>query len=74
MSNEINKSIELSEDELDVIAGGLSVIAQDNLNQFTQKQNLFQQVSHAGPDGAFSASNIAILNISSLSNQKTVTA
>ncbi|BAY09164.1 CTB family bacteriocin [Calothrix sp. NIES-2098] len=64
MSAEINKAIELSEDELDVVAGGLVVdgvnsIFQTNLNTFDQNQKVLQQVSSAGPGGANSASNIA---------------
>ncbi|BAY09165.1 CTB family bacteriocin [Calothrix sp. NIES-2098] len=67
MSAEINKAIELSEDELDVVAGGLVVdgvnsIFQTNLNTFDQNQKVLQQASSAGPGGANSASNIALSN------------
>ncbi|BAY09163.1 CTB family bacteriocin [Calothrix sp. NIES-2098] len=76
MSAEIKKAIELSEDELDVVAGGLVVdgvnsIFQTNLNTFDQNQKVLQQVSSAGPGGANSASNIATLDTKSLSFQQT---
>ncbi|BAY09157.1 CTB family bacteriocin [Calothrix sp. NIES-2098] len=78
MSAEINKAIELSEDELDVVAGGnglvidgVNTIFQTNANSFDQDQKVLQQVSSAGPGGANSASNVATLHTSSFSFQQT---
>ncbi len=56
-------AVELSETELDTVAGGLSVsigdvngYAQSSSNDFTQKQMTIAQQTFAGPNGSGTAS------------------
>ncbi|MER3589570.1 MAG: hypothetical protein C4322_18050 [Mastigocladus sp. ERB_26_1] len=63
MSNEFNKSIELSEQELDVIAGGASL---NELAAFAAEQNSIKSSVAATPFGAFSETDIQELEIASV--------
>ncbi|MBW4506303.1 MAG: CTB family bacteriocin [Scytonematopsis contorta HA4267-MV1] len=65
MSNEIMNSVavELSSDELDTVAGGLSItlgngqgFSSDANNTFTKKSLTVGQQTFAGPNGSFTSS------------------
>ena len=83
MSNEIKSSeikgqfaVELSEDELDTVAGGFSLVlgngqslTNDSLSQFQQKTTIVSGGTVAGPGGAGTTFSAGLQDISSLSNQ-----
>jgi hypothetical protein len=76
MSNEINK-VELSEQELDAVAGGLDVIgadfiAQSNLNAFSQDKKVATQFGAANAQGAFGGNVAATEDIDALSAQNQI--
>ncbi|WP_315787717.1 CTB family bacteriocin [Fischerella sp. JS2] len=62
MSYEINKSIELSEQELDVVAGGASL---NEIAAFAAEQNSIKSSVAATPFGAFSQTDIQELDLAS---------
>jgi hypothetical protein len=78
MSNDIKNTvaIELSSDELDTVAGGLSIslgdgqgFASDASNTFTQKNLAVGQHTFAGPHGSGTASLTNLQEISSSAGQ-----
>ena len=78
MSNEIKNqmAIELSEDELDTVAGGFSLVlgngqslTNDSVSQFQQKTLLVSGGTFSGPGGAGNTFQVAAQEISSSSGQ-----
>ena len=78
MSNEINNTnaIELSNDELDTVAGGLSIslgdvggFASDASNSFSQKNLAVGQQTFAGPGGSYTGSVTNLQEIFSKAGQ-----
>ncbi|PMB16561.1 CTB family bacteriocin [Fischerella thermalis] len=83
MSNEINsdennKAIELSEQELDEVSGGLNLsglfkdinqISQVNIANFKQSKFVLDQVSIVNSEGSFNSLHIEITNIESTAIQ-----
>ena len=76
MTNEIKtNAIELTETELDAVAGGAIVIgdvtgfAQDAFNSFFQKDTKVAQRTFAGPDGSGTESATLISEIGSSAGQ-----
>ena len=78
MSNQIKNTvaIELSSDELDTVAGGLSIslgdgqgYASDASNKFSQKNLAVGQQTFAGPGGSGTASMANLQEISSSAGQ-----
>ena len=79
MSNQIDvnhTAVELSEQELDTVAGGLTIslgdgqqFASDASNGFTQKNLAVGQQTFAGPNGSGTASLTNLTDISSTANQ-----
>jgi hypothetical protein len=83
MSNEINfdetdKAIELSEQELDGVSGGLSLsglfkdinqISQVNIANFKQSKFVLDQVSIVNSEGSFNSLHIEITNVESTAIQ-----
>jgi hypothetical protein len=78
MSNEIKNqmAIELSDSELDTVAGGFSLVlgngqslTNDSLSQFQQKTTIVSGGTVAGPGGAGTTFSAGLQDISSLSNQ-----
>jgi hypothetical protein len=83
MSNEINfdennKAIELSEEELDEVAGGFNLsglfkdinqISQVNIANFKQSKFVLDQVSIVNSEGSFNSLHIEITNIESTAIQ-----
>ncbi|WP_315787721.1 CTB family bacteriocin [Fischerella sp. JS2] len=63
MSHEINKSIELSEQELDVVAGGASL---NELAAFATSQESIKSASAATPFGSVSTTDIQYLDLESV--------
>ncbi|WP_315787718.1 CTB family bacteriocin [Fischerella sp. JS2] len=63
MSHEINKSIELSEQELDVVAGGASL---NELTAFAASQESIKSASAATAFGSFSTTDIQSLDVESV--------
>ncbi|TBR56820.1 hypothetical protein B4U84_27780 [Westiellopsis prolifica IICB1] len=61
MSNEINKVTELSEQELDVVAGGAIELAEFGI--FQQETNNLDSALLVGPQGTLSATSADNLNI-----------
>ena len=79
MSNQIDvnhSAVELSEQELDTVAGGLTIslgdgqqFASDASNGFTQKNLAVGQQTFAGPGGSYTASMTNLQEISSSAGQ-----
>lgn len=83
MSNEINfdennQAIELSEQELDAVSGGLNLsglfkdvnqISQVNIANFKQSKFILDQVSIVNSEGSFNSLHIEITNIESTAIQ-----
>lgn len=74
--SEFNSAIELSETELETVAGGLSVtigdiggFSQTAANDFTQKNLALAQKTFAGPDGSGTASVFDLKLIGSSAGQ-----
>jgi hypothetical protein len=63
MSNEINKSIELSEQELDVVAGGASL---NEVAAFAASQESIKSATAATPFGSFSTTDIQDFDVTSV--------
>jgi hypothetical protein len=63
MSNEINKSIELSEQELDVVAGGASL---NEVAAFAASQESIKSATAATPFGSFSTTDIQDFDVESV--------
>ncbi|MFB2772445.1 CTB family bacteriocin [Pelatocladus sp. BLCC-F211] len=63
MSNEINKATELSEQELDVVAGG--AIDSQEAAFFQANQNSLDSALLVGPNGTLSATSADELNVAS---------
>ncbi|MCP6762138.1 MAG: CTB family bacteriocin [Fischerella sp. CENA71] len=61
MSNEINKATELSEQELDVVAGG--AIELTEIGTFQKNANSLDSALLVGPQGTLSATSADELNI-----------
>ncbi|KOP26779.1 hypothetical protein AMR41_09220 [Hapalosiphon sp. MRB220] len=61
MSHEINKATELSEQELDVVAGGAIELAEAGF--FQQETNSLDSALLVGPQGTLSATSADNLNI-----------
>ncbi|OKH45750.1 hypothetical protein NIES2101_25880 [Calothrix sp. HK-06] len=75
MNNELN-AIELSNDELDTVAGGLAItlgdvggFASDASNSYSLKQLQVGQQTFAGPTGSGTASVTNLTNIFSTAGQ-----
>ncbi|ARV59872.1 hypothetical protein BZZ01_15645 [Nostocales cyanobacterium HT-58-2] len=76
MSHEIKIAVELSEQELDTVAGGLSitlgdgqVFASDAKNTFSQKNLIVGQQTFAGPNGSGTVSGVNLQEILSSAGQ-----
>ncbi len=77
MNNEINmNAIELSDDELDTVNGGLAIsfgdvqgFASDASNSFSQKNLVVGQQTFAGPSGSGTASMTNFQDIFSTAGQ-----
>ena len=76
MTNENKNLVELSELELDTVAGGLAIsfgdvqgFASDASNSFSQKNLTVGQQTFAGPGGSYTASLTNLQNISSSAGQ-----
>jgi hypothetical protein len=76
MSNEIKNqfAVELSEDELDTVAGGFALgngqsLTNDSVSKFSQKDLLVTGGTVAGPNGAGNTFGVAAREIYSFSNQ-----
>ncbi|ARV59871.1 hypothetical protein BZZ01_15655 [Nostocales cyanobacterium HT-58-2] len=76
MSHEIKIAVELSEQELDTVAGGLSitlgdgqVFASDAKNTFSQKNLVVGQQTFAGPGGSYTVSGTNLQEILSSAGQ-----
>jgi hypothetical protein len=78
MSNEIKNqfAVELSEDELDTVAGGFGLVlgngqslTNDSISEFSQKDLLVTGGTVAGPTGAGNTFGVAAREIYSFSNQ-----
>ncbi len=77
MINEINmNAVELSDDELDTVNGGLAIsfgdvqgFASDASNSFSQKNLVVGQQTFAGPGGSFTDSLTHVVDISSTAGQ-----
>ncbi len=63
MSNEINKVTELSEQELDVVAGG--AIESVEFARFQAEQNSLDSALLVGPQGTLSATSANEVNVAS---------
>jgi hypothetical protein len=63
MSNEINKSIELSEQELDVVAGGANL---NELAAFASEKESIKSATAATPFGSFSTTDIQYFDVESV--------
>ncbi|PMB44307.1 hypothetical protein CEN39_28475 [Fischerella thermalis CCMEE 5201] len=77
-SDETNKAIELSEQELDEVSGGLNLsglfkdinqISQVNIANFKQSKFVLDQVSIVNSEGSFNSLHIEITNIESTAIQ-----
>ncbi|GJD19272.1 hypothetical protein RIVM261_042280 [Rivularia sp. IAM M-261] len=75
MNNKLN-AIELSNDELDIVAGGLAIslddiggFASDASNTFSQKNLAVGQQTFAGPGGSFTGSVTNLQEIISTAGQ-----
>jgi hypothetical protein len=75
MNNEIN-AVELSNDELDTVAGGLAIslgdiggFASDASNSFSQKNLAVGQQTFAGPGGSYTGSVTNLQDIFSTAGQ-----
>jgi hypothetical protein len=78
MSNEIKNqfAVELSDSELDTVAGGLSLVlgngqslTNDSISQFSQKTLLVSGGTFAGPGGTGNTFNVAAQETTSSSGQ-----
>ncbi|BAZ39317.1 hypothetical protein NIES4101_52690 [Calothrix sp. NIES-4101] len=78
MSNEITNefAVELSDSELDTVAGGFSLVidngqtlTNDSVSKFSQKDLLVAGGTFAGPGGAGNTFSVAAREIKSFSNQ-----
>ncbi|BAZ39320.1 hypothetical protein NIES4101_52720 [Calothrix sp. NIES-4101] len=78
MSNEIQNqfAVELSDSELDTVAGGFSLVigngqslTNDSVSKFSQKDLLVSGGTFAGPGGAGNTFGVAAREIYSFSNQ-----
>ncbi|MBW4603072.1 MAG: CTB family bacteriocin [Calothrix sp. FI2-JRJ7] len=76
MQNEINNAVELSIDELDTVAGGLSIslgdiggFTSDASNSFSQKNLGVAQQTFAGPGGSYTGSVTSLQDIFSNAGQ-----
>jgi hypothetical protein len=58
MSYEINSAVELSSEELDLVAGGANVLDQ-RATQFTSNQLVFAGTTNSGPTGSQTGSLVA---------------
>ncbi|PMB49161.1 hypothetical protein CEN40_05650 [Fischerella thermalis CCMEE 5205] len=77
-SDETNQAIELSEQELDEVSGGLNLsglfkdinqISQVNIANFKQSKFVLDQVSIVNSEGSFNSLHIEITNIESTAIQ-----
>ncbi|PLZ97890.1 hypothetical protein CEN50_13350 [Fischerella thermalis CCMEE 5268] len=77
-SDETNQAIELSEQELDEVSGGLNLsglfkdinqISQVNIANFKQSKFVLDQVSIVNSEGSFNSLHIEIINIESTAIQ-----
>ena len=75
MNNEIN-AVELSDDELDTVSGGLAIslgdiggFASDASNSFSQKNLAVGQQTFAGPGGSYTGSVTNLQEIFSTAGQ-----
>ncbi len=78
MSYEITNTVavELSEQELDTVAGGLTInlgngqgLSSNALNEFSQKNLVFAQQTTAGPNGSSTTSGVSLQEIFSKATQ-----